>query len=85
MALPQLFSPRAEGQGLRVLQAHRRVHKYQPVVFGSPVAVVQAAVGGDFVAAAEVLISAAPVELLGGLVVLWAEIKFISCKELPLQ
>lgn len=85
MALPQLFSPRAEDQGPRVLQAHRRVHKYQPIVFGSPVTVVQVAVGGDFAAAAEVLVSAVPVERLGGLVVLWAEIKFISCKVLPLQ
>ena len=77
MALPETFSPRALSQGLRALQAHQRVHKYQLVAFGILAAVVPTAAEGDFVAAVEVLIFVVPVEPLVGLVVLWAEIKTI--------
>lgn len=70
MALLRSFSPKTEDQGLRALQANQRVHKYQLVVFGSPVAVVQAAVEGDFAVAVEVLVFAALEELPVGLVVL---------------
>lgn len=75
MALPETFSPRALSQGLRALQVHRRVHKYQLVAFGILAAVVLAVAEGDFVAAVEVLVFVVPVEPPVGLVVLRAEMK----------
>ena len=78
MTLPETFSLRALSQGQRVLLAHRRVHKYQPVVFDILEAVVPTVAEGDFVAAVEVLVSVVPVEPPVGLAVLWAEIKLYS-------
>lgn len=80
MALPQALSLRTSGQGLRDLQAHQRDRKYQLVAFGIPVAVVQAAVEEDFVAAAEVLVFVVPGALPVGLVVLLAEKKMYIYK-----
>ena len=78
MALPETFSPRALSQGLRALQAHQRVHRYQLVVFGILAAVVLTVAEGDFVAVVEVSVFVVPVEPLVGLVVLWAEIKQVE-------
>ena len=82
MALPETFSQRALSQGLRALQAHPRVHKYQLVVFDILAAVVLTAAEGDFVVAAEVLVSVVPVEPPVGLAVLWAEIKLFITSSL---
>lgn len=54
MALLETFSPRALSWGPKALQAHRRVHRYQLVVFGILAAAVLTVAEGDFVAAVEV-------------------------------
>ena len=86
MALLETFSPRALSWGPKALQAHRRVHRYQLVVFGILAAAVLTVVEGDFVAAVEVLVFAVPVEPPVGLVVLRAEVKlFIKSSHSQLQ
>ena len=82
MALPETFSLRVLSQGLRALQAHLRVHKYQLVVFDILAAVVPTVAEGDFVVAVEVLVSVVPVEPPVGLAVLWAEIKLFITSSL---